>query len=759
MHDPFDLVSRNDRAFEIGGLVLGAVLLFLARWLLPADEKKKTGRPAVFLALAIVFGVLSSAVSDTAKIQRVFLFLYTFFLIASPVRSGVLLLLDVILARRSKKPTPRIFRDVIQALLYVAIVMLTLRTLGVEPGSILTTSALLTAVVGLALQDTLGNMVSGLALQMQRPFDVGDWVEYDGAGASTTGKVTEVNWRATTVMALDMTEVIVPNGVLAKSPIRNLSRPSRVSRRSVSVSAPYDVPPQRVHETILAAVRGANGVLEAPEPLVITKNFGDSAIEYAVLYFIDDVAHMLGIESRVRDRIFYAFQRANIEFPFPTRTLHMHEVSEETKKLSRDRELEKRDRALRCVDFLDVLEKDVHRELAAHVQVRMFAPGETIVREGERTSELYIIERGEVGVEIKRQRTGTLVPVARLGAGKFFGEMSLMTGEERKATVTAETECTLFVVDHDAFQATLAASPEILDRMTLILAERQVELEEAAASSRAAIASRRSIARSGSSRRFAASSICDCRDDAGRDDAGRDDAGRDDAGATMRGATMRARLHAALSPMRARLQAERVSDTNGRDEERRCRSRDCIVFARRVRGAARVGRFAVGLPAWKREHDGRQGDVVQAIHLRKRRKLPAERGMQAHGALHANRHARRRWRRGRGEQGSAARCDGEMRHGQEMPVHHDVLGKSRCIDKRQADKMGVLTAAAPSASASTTPSGRQEICLRVQHDRRCIHAGPNRNKRRGRGPRVRNRRLRASPSHDRVRRRLARGER
>ena len=105
--------------------------------------------------------------------------------------------------------------------------LLALRTIGVEPGSILATSAVLTAVVGLAMQDTLGNFVSGLALQLERPFDVDDWIEVgDGAQA---GPVTEVTWRATSVMTLDHVEVILPNATLAKAAIRNYSRPSTVS--------------------------------------------------------------------------------------------------------------------------------------------------------------------------------------------------------------------------------------------------------------------------------------------------------------------------------------------------------------------------------------------------------------------------------------------------------------------------------------------------------------------------------------------------
>src|ERR1019366_8980218 len=141
--------------------------------------------------------------------------------------------------------------------------------------SILTTSALLTAVIGLALQDTLGNFVSGLALQMQRPFDVGDWVEVDPAHA---GQVTEVTWRATSIMTLDHVEVILPNSTVAKSAIRNYSRPSRVSRRRLVVGASSAASPSEVHAILGEAAADAPGVLPEPRARARTKSFGESAI-------------------------------------------------------------------------------------------------------------------------------------------------------------------------------------------------------------------------------------------------------------------------------------------------------------------------------------------------------------------------------------------------------------------------------------------------------------------------------------------------
>jgi small-conductance mechanosensitive channel len=478
------IFASGDATLEIAGVAVGLVLLALARWLLPREEKRRVHQPLAFLVVSLLIAAVAWTIESSDSVERVLQFAYTFLLLASLGRSVVLLAVDVVFGRRTHRAPPRIFRDLTQALVYVVIMLLTLRAVGVEPGSLLTTSALLTAVVGLALQDTLGNMVSGLALQMQRPFEVGDWIQFE-ADERQVGKVTEVNWRATTVMTNDLVEIIVPNALLAKAPIRNYSRPSPVSRRTIVVQGPYDVPPARVHEAILSAIVGTPGVLDDPKPMVWTRRFSDSGIDYNVLYYTNDYARRDPTDSLVRDRIWYALQRASIDIPFPMRVVQMHQMSEEREKRAHDRELERRDEVLRCVDFLDVLPSEAHRSLAAAARVRLYAPGETIVSQGDPSSDMYIIDRGFVVVELVRETRS--VPVARIGPKKFFGEMGLMTGEVRKATVRAETECEVLVVGHEAFHAALASKPGVVEKISELLAVRQAELDEVASSRGTAI--------------------------------------------------------------------------------------------------------------------------------------------------------------------------------------------------------------------------------------------------------------------------------
>jgi small-conductance mechanosensitive channel/CRP-like cAMP-binding protein len=468
-------LRATDFVSEAIGIALAFLLASLSFVLLPPADRRLARQGTILLLLSLICGVTRVMLPSDASFRRPLLFAAVFFLLASIGRSLVLLVLDVVLGRRAARPTPRIFRDLSTAVVYIIVALFALRTVDVEPGSILTTSALLTAVMGFALQDTLGNLVSGLALQMQRPFDVGDWIEIDNGVQA--GRVTEVTWRATSIMTLDHVEVILPNAGLAKSAIRNYSRPSKVSRRRVGVGVSYATAPAEVHEVLIAAASGAAGVLAEPSPFARTKSFGESAIDYEVLFFIDDFEHANNIDGGVRDRIYYALARRGIEIPFPTRALVI--PAAEAPDAARKAERERRAALVDAVALFAPLPKDARIAIAERAALRTFGPGEVVVKKGAPSDDMYIIERGGVVVEVPRPG-GEATEVAQLKEGEWFGEMGLLAGEPRAATVRAATLCHLLVIDHAAFHDVLASHPEVVERMGQLLASRQAGLEAAA---------------------------------------------------------------------------------------------------------------------------------------------------------------------------------------------------------------------------------------------------------------------------------------
>jgi small-conductance mechanosensitive channel/CRP-like cAMP-binding protein len=459
----------------VGVLLAATLIAGLGATLMPsARHIRRT--PTLLLVAHVVVFALAQAVPEALGLGRLLTPLALMLLLLSIGRSGVLLVLDVLVVRRLGRDIPRIIRDILQGLVYAGIGLAVLHSAGVEPGSLLTTSALLTAVLGLSLQDTLGNVFSGLAIQMQRPFDVGDWIQFDGE-PKNIGRVVEINWRATKVITLDDVEVTVPNGSLAKAPIRNFTKPTAASRRSIYFQAPYDVPPDEIHRAVIAAISDAPGVVGEPPPSIVTHQFTESGIEYWVRFFTDQFHRRDGIDGGVRDRIWHALRRLGVDFPFPSRAIHLQASTEERRARSAENDVEKRSRALRHVDFFRVLSDGEHRRLAETTISRRYAAGEIIVRQGDESSELYVIERGEVVISLERAGEEREVEVARLGAGKLFGEMALITGDKRHATVRAATPCELVEVGREAMQHILARSPDLAERISAVLAERKAELD------------------------------------------------------------------------------------------------------------------------------------------------------------------------------------------------------------------------------------------------------------------------------------------
>jgi small-conductance mechanosensitive channel/CRP-like cAMP-binding protein len=468
------------------GIVGAGLLAILAGALLPQGQRVRARQGAVLLVFAILCVAVERTTFAGEPAPRGLVFASAFFLLASIGRSLVVLLIEVRAARRTARPAPRIFRDLSTAMVYLAVALLALRAIDVEPGSILTTSALLTAVVGLAMQDTLGNLVSGLALQLQRPFDVGDWVEIDGG--QQAGRIAEVTWRATTIMTLDHVEVILPNANLAKAAIRNYSRPSPVARRRVIVNASYASAPAIVHEVLIGSVAEVPGVLASPKPGARTRSFGESAIEYEVLFYIDDFERALVIEGAVHDRIYYAFARTGIEMPFPTRTLIQ---SPQDAGARREATRQRCAAAIGWLPLLQPLPLDAREVLAARASLKTYGPGEAVVRKGDASLELFLIERGAVAVELPRDGGGA-AELARLGPGQCFGEMGLLTGESRSATVRAVTLCDTVVIDRESFHQVLGAHPEVVDRLGNLLAARQAEISVARAAETPQVVAERS---------------------------------------------------------------------------------------------------------------------------------------------------------------------------------------------------------------------------------------------------------------------------
>ena len=474
----------GDGALTFGGLglLLAVVLLGAMRLLLPRAELSKLKVPLGLLAGHVVLMALGTLTEPDGAAEKAFRLGALLLLLFVLGRAGFLLLVDSILVRRLSRPIPKIFRDILEGLVYTAAVLITLRSAGAQLDALLTTSALLTAVIGLSLQDTLGNLFAGLAIQAQNPFEVGDWIQWSD-DPETTGRVIEINWRATRVVTLDDVEVIIPNGPLARNSIKNFTKPTVISRRSLRLVVPFEREPAFVQKTIAAGLRETPGILAHPAPSVVTEGFEERGVRYWVRYFTDDFESREVTDGLARDRIWYALRRQGIEYAVPIADIDVRQDDEVARQRERNDALRRRQAALRGVDFLRVLTDEQLAHLAGFLAERPYAAGERIIGEGDAGDEFFIVQKGEVAVSIEHD--GRSVEVARLQAGSFFGEMSLMTGAPRSATIRTLTPCTLLVVDKAAFQEVLQASPELAESISDVLTARQEQLDSASSKTQA----------------------------------------------------------------------------------------------------------------------------------------------------------------------------------------------------------------------------------------------------------------------------------
>jgi small-conductance mechanosensitive channel/CRP-like cAMP-binding protein len=467
-----ELMNGESGARLAGALCLGIALSLLLRRFVAVSHRSRLHAPIALLILAafswatLHFVWPGLAQHDTATILPTLLVLLAF------GRLATVALFDWMLSRRLRRDAPRILRDISEGVIGIVALLVMLRAAGVEAMPLLTTSALFTAIIGLSLQDTLGNLLAGLVLQTQRPFDLGEWIQIDREGMQI-GRVIELNWRTTKVLTGEHQELNIPNSVLARSPILNLSRPSQHSRRSVEFTLPYEFPTERVRVLIARAMHGVPGAVLDPPPQVTAHAFIEHGIRYRAVFFAENFAQGARVDAAVRERIWYALHRAGIPFA------RSPGVSFGTGQPDLDaRNLETRARAIRRVDFLRDLPDSAVQVLASDARTELYAPGEFVVRQGEIGEELYLCVSGELHV-LYTPDAGTAREMARIHAGGLFGEFAHLTGEARAASVQAVSACEVVAIGKQAFSAVLSANPDFAELISQRLAEQRAELDQA----------------------------------------------------------------------------------------------------------------------------------------------------------------------------------------------------------------------------------------------------------------------------------------
>ena len=399
---------------------------------------------------------------------------------AAIIRLLGLFIFRILLAAIGVSP-PSILEQILVVIAYFAWAMVELHVAGVPLGEIITTSAIATAVLAFAMQDTLGNILGGLALQWDHSLKVGDWIQV----ADVEGKIVDIKWRAISLETRNWETVVIPNGMMMKNQFKVLGERTGESvkwRRWIWFNVDYSVAPDRVIALAESAVLLAEipGMALEPAPNCLLMDIDHSSARYALRYWLTDLAKDDPTDSLVRQHIYAALNRQDIRLAMPRQHFYVTNRDESYLENKREARFEQRLEALGHIDLFSTLNQVEQLQLARSLEYRPYAQGDFIFRLGELDHFLYIINSGRADVFVGDDK-GNDAYAFSLEQGEIFGEIGLLTGEPRGATVKASSPLECYVLGKEDISDLLTNRPEIVDEMSQIMVSRQSALQKARA--------------------------------------------------------------------------------------------------------------------------------------------------------------------------------------------------------------------------------------------------------------------------------------
>jgi len=336
---------------------------------------------------------------------------------------------------------------------------------------LVTTSAVLTAVIGLAAQKSLKDLFAGLELQLGDDFSVGDWLDL---GNGVQGVVETITWRDTMLRNRDGCRLIIPNSKITEEVLTNRSASGTASNR-FEVGLDYSFAPAQARALLEGVLAQHPLVLSTPAPCVRLLNFGESAITYELQVWQKEMnmRTVLDLRSELLEQIWYALQRAGQSIPFPVQELQPRRRRNGAGEPAGNATAPE----LELSALFAVMTTEQRQQLATAGTVLHFGPGESIVREGESGDCLYQVLQGRVEV-LKAVGPERQVAVRQLGAGELFGEMTLLLDAPRSATVRALEECRLLRLDRASVAPLLRDQPKLLQQLADQVSRRRQELDQ-----------------------------------------------------------------------------------------------------------------------------------------------------------------------------------------------------------------------------------------------------------------------------------------
>ncbi|HYK03019.1 MAG TPA: mechanosensitive ion channel family protein [Thermoanaerobaculia bacterium] len=402
--------------------------------------------------------------ADQKRILGALLFIACLPLMMFAVRVIDLVAFDFVVSRRRQVQAPLLLRELVSVILYAVLIAWALSSIfEYKVTAILATGTVVAAILGLALQETLGNLFSGIALHLDGTFAPGDVIR----SGETFGIVEAVRWRGTRLRTFNNNLLIIPNSMLARERLEVFPN-GNLNARVLQINVDYNVPPATVLNVLVQAASNVEGVAHAIPAFARIGGFGESAMVYEIKYHMQDYSQRDRIDADIRKAVWYALRRNNIAIPLPIRAIQRYKSTEQKQQPDAAEILHR----LAHVDVLSPLSRAAHETIANAARVHVFSRGETIIGLGAEGDSMFIVHEGTVSVRVDDAE------VARLQPGDFFGEMALLTGERRTADVIAVTDVVAVEIAKDALEPVLD-DPALAAAISAKVAERRGSLDSA----------------------------------------------------------------------------------------------------------------------------------------------------------------------------------------------------------------------------------------------------------------------------------------
>ncbi|MFQ5865184.1 MAG: mechanosensitive ion channel family protein [bacterium] len=392
---------------------------------------------------------------------------------------------DGVVQKTIGAPVPRLLKDVLTIILYLMAIM---GIIGIVFEKSVTgfwaTSGVMGLIVGFALRNMIMDVFTGLAINIDRPYKIGDWVKVHGSNQDITGQIMEINWRTTRLKTVDDSVVILPNSLLGTLVVTNFWGAGPQSRFETAFCLDFSVPTERACRVLLAGAQaavGQKGVLEQPNPNVVINKTNALGVEYVVRFWMSswgDGITLAGARSHVTTSILEHLKQAGITPAYPKQDLFYAEMP--TRHLD-STTLEDRTELLGRTELFKHLDMNELRELAANMKRKNYDKGQKLIKQGDAGDSMFILSEGLLHAFLGTNNKKTEVKVGQIIPGEFFGEMSLLTGEPRAATIVAITDVIAHEITKENMKALLTKRPEMAETISKVVAERRVRNSQAMA--------------------------------------------------------------------------------------------------------------------------------------------------------------------------------------------------------------------------------------------------------------------------------------